>query len=171
MKINQVNFTYVPLEDRLLFRFNTQDQVEFRMWLTRAKSLALRDLLNESVKLDFQQQAQDLAQPAMQAVMEFKRDAVLAGADYKTVFSNQAASFPLGEHPVLVADVALDSVPGAALLNLKLVSGQTLGLSLNHELGLAIGKLLSDVLNGVDWGAGSVHSVVMADANSAVMMH
>ena len=35
MSIKQFNGTYDQKEDRLLFRFNTQDDQEFRFWLTR----------------------------------------------------------------------------------------------------------------------------------------
>ncbi|MDO8812265.1 MAG: hypothetical protein Q7J38_09600 [Gallionella sp.] len=174
MKINQVNFTYVPLEDRLLFRFNTQDRVEFRMWLTRAKGFGLLDLLSQSVKLNLQQQPQhDLAQPVMQAVMEFQRDVVLAEADFKTAFSDKAASFPLGEQPILVSDVALDSSAADPLLNFRLVSGQVVGLSLNQEIGIAIGKLLSDALGRTDWGADAVPKMAVynLDPCSAAVLH
>ena len=34
--ITQLNVTYVAEEDRVLFRFNTHDGQEFRLWLTRA---------------------------------------------------------------------------------------------------------------------------------------
>lgn len=33
--ITQLNATYVPLEDRVLFKLNTVDSNEFRLWLTR----------------------------------------------------------------------------------------------------------------------------------------
>ena len=35
MSIKQFNATYLAPDDRLLFRFNTLEDTEFRFWLTR----------------------------------------------------------------------------------------------------------------------------------------
>jgi hypothetical protein len=150
LKINQINFSYVPLEDRLLFRFNTQDKTEFRMWMTRAKSLKMLSLLNQAVKLNLH--PQDLGQPAMQAVMEFRRDAVLAEADYKTAFAAEAVFFPLGEQPALMSDLTLDATAQVPTLTFQLAIGRNVSLTIDHDLGLAVGNLLLDVLSKADWG-------------------
>jgi hypothetical protein len=42
MSITQFNATYTPEEDRVLFRFNTSESQEYRLWLTR---LIVRDVL------------------------------------------------------------------------------------------------------------------------------
>ena len=39
MSIKQFNGSYVLNEDRLLFRFNTSDDSEYRFWLTRRITL------------------------------------------------------------------------------------------------------------------------------------
>jgi hypothetical protein len=39
MSIKQFNGSYVSNEDRLLFRFNTSDDSEYRFWLTRRITL------------------------------------------------------------------------------------------------------------------------------------
>jgi len=35
MSIRQLNASYVPEEDRVLLRFTTDTQEEYRLWLTR----------------------------------------------------------------------------------------------------------------------------------------
>ena len=39
MSIKQVNATYLVQEDRILFRFNTQDKAEYLLWFTRRVTL------------------------------------------------------------------------------------------------------------------------------------
>lgn len=153
MKINQINFSYVVLEDRLLFRVNTTDKTECRMWLTRAMSIRLSELLNQTVKINLQQMQPDLAQPAIQAMEEFQREAVISRADYQTSFTSEGATFPLGEQPLLVAAIILDNSTAVPALAFQLVGGQRLNLAIDYKLGMAVGKLLADVLQRTsDWG-------------------
>ena len=39
MTIKQFNATYLANDDRLLFRFNTSEDTEFRFWFTRRVTL------------------------------------------------------------------------------------------------------------------------------------
>jgi hypothetical protein len=69
-------------------------------------------------------------------------------------FSSEAEIFPLGSQPVLVTDIIMDSSKPVSVVTFQLSIGQGVCLSLNHDLGVAIGKLLSDVIDGLDWGLG-----------------
>jgi hypothetical protein len=42
MTIKQFNATYLVPDDRLLFRFNTSDDSEYRFWLTRRITLFIQ---------------------------------------------------------------------------------------------------------------------------------
>lgn len=152
MKINQVNFSYSQLEDRLLFRFNTLDKAEFRMWLTRAMSVRLRDQLHQVVKVDLLREKPGLVAVDMDAMVKFRREVVLAKADYVQSFSAEAEVFPLGVQPILVTDIAMDFSKPVSVVTFRLAAGQEASLSLNHDMGLAISKLLFDVMDGLDWG-------------------
>ena len=174
MKINQVNFSYNQLEDRLLFRFNTQDKTEFRMWLTRAMSLKLLDRLYQVAKTSLLRETPGLMAVDMDALMEFRREAVLSKADYAQSFSAEAESFPLGAQPLLVADVVVDTSKPVSVVTFQLSSGQAVSLSVNHDLGFAIGRLLSGVMNGLDWGAGMMKELPLAsvaDLGEKMMLH
>lgn len=39
MSIKQVNASYLVNEDRILFRFNTPERAEYRLWFTRRITL------------------------------------------------------------------------------------------------------------------------------------
>ncbi len=71
MEISQVNFSYSPLEDRLLFRFNTLNKTEFRMWLTRAMSIKLLGQLHRVARINLLREQPGLLEAAMGAVEEF----------------------------------------------------------------------------------------------------
>jgi hypothetical protein len=152
VKINQVNFTYSPLEDRLLFRLNTTSKVEFRMWLTRAMSLKLLGFLNQAVKQSIAREQPAMPASALDTLGEFRREAAIAKADYESAFSPEAQAFPLGPNAVLVAGIVVDSGKPAPVLIFKLATGQEVNISLDHDLGAAISKLLTTVLESLDWG-------------------
>ena len=141
------------------------------MWLTRPKSLKLHYLLNQTTEVALP--PKDLAPHSWQAVMEFRRDAVLAEADFKTAFSCEAVSFPLGEQPVLLIDLMLDSSTELPMLTFQLATGQNLNLSLDQNMSLAIARLLSDVLGKSAWGIGSASVVALKElaAPAAAMLH
>jgi hypothetical protein len=153
VKINQVNFTYSPLEDRLLFRLNTLNKVEFRMWLTRAMSFKLLGFLNQAVKQSIAREEPTLPPTTLDTVGEFRREAAIAKADYASAFSPEAQTFPLGPNAVLVAGIVVDSGKPAPVLIFKLAQGQEVNISLDHDLGAAVSKLLTTVLESLDWGS------------------
>jgi hypothetical protein len=65
--ITQLNVTYVAEEDRVLFRFNTHDGQEFRLWLTRA---TVRQLLAVGAQASVLAHAAQHALPQAQAIAE-----------------------------------------------------------------------------------------------------
>ena len=71
--ITQLNVTYVAEEDRVLFRFNTHDGQEFRLWLTRA---TVRQLLAVGAQASVLAHAAQHALPQAQAIAQFKQQSV-----------------------------------------------------------------------------------------------
>jgi hypothetical protein len=135
MTIKQLNATYLAADDRLLFRFNTVEDKEFRFWFTRRVTLfilaATQHLIVKSLE-------QTHSPEAAKALAEFGKEAVhISKGDQGEprvdgyVPANQ---YPLGADPVLVVDVkcALEKqgqeevlsmdllLPGNANINLKL---------------------------------------------------
>jgi hypothetical protein len=174
VKINQVNFSYSPLEDRLLFRFNTLNKNEFRMWLTRSMSVKLLGLLARAVKITLILEQPGLKAVAVEKLEEFRREAVLAQADYAQPFSAGAEILPLGAQPILVADIIMDASQQVSVVTFLLSHGQQVNLSLNHDLGVAVRKLLSDVVDGLDWGLGIQKELPVAEIGNScekMMLH
>jgi hypothetical protein len=157
MTIKQINASYLVNEDRILFRFNTQDHAEFRLWLTRRVTLFI---LAASSHLLAKKLEENHSPDAARALNEFEKEAFLEAA--KTANAGQqtyesGTQFPMGSDPLLVMDItcsltkngehvdpkkepqvhafddgiSIDFVlPGGANLNLKLAGNMMRAMSL-----------------------------------------
>lgn len=140
MSIRQVNCTYVPEEDRVMFRFSTgaEELQEYRLWLTRA---VLSQLLRHTQVLAVEAVKGNMNVQQAQEVAEFKQEALAQNVTY-TQFES-APKLPLGAEPTLVKSVTAktetvnDSQKVAALV-FQLARGQNLTLRMSDDL---LGKL------------------------------
>lgn len=140
MTIKQFNATYLAYDDRLLFRFNTTEDTEFRFWFTRRVTLFILAATSHLVVKNLEQ---NHSPEVARAIAEFSKEAVHAekgGQGVSQVESYLPANvYPLGTDPLLVMDVkcsfenqdsedmlSLDlALPGGANINLKM-AGPTL---------------------------------------------
>lgn len=154
MNLNQVNLTYQPVEDRLLFRINTLDQAEFRLWLTRALVSRLLEGFDKMEELVLQEEgsAARFAAGPLQVMQEIQREAEASHSDFKTAFSPTASVFPLGETPVLAVGGQLRREDGQTLFTLDVAGGTSFTVILDGRLLMSLHKLLLDVLVNVPWG-------------------
>ena len=105
MSIKQFNGTYLVNEDRILFRFNTQNQEEYRFWFTRRVTLFI---LAATTHLLAKKMEQTHSPDAAKAIGEFEKEAILETAKTENTQANSYESgihFPIGFDPVLVMDV------------------------------------------------------------------
>ncbi len=151
-QLHQMQLTFAPEEDRLLFRVNTagRTRAEFRFWFTRryVKLLwtALMNMLErrqpQHIVVNEIAKTQALAAEHQQAV---------AQADFQTQYQ-ESAVFPLGEQPILVSRVTLkESDRGEQILCLHPSNGQGLEIGLNNQILHSFCKLLSDSAKKADW--------------------
>ena len=157
MTIKQFNATYPAHDDRLLFRFNTTEDTEFRFWFTRRVTLfILAATQHLSVKNLEQIHSPDVAKAMAQFGEDvMKVDPGSQGVSRVEVYE-PAANYPLGADALLVMDVkctpekqgledgvSLDLVlPGGANINVKL-AGPTLR---------ALCTLLNQLREHASWG-------------------
>lgn len=184
MTIKQFNGTYFLNEDRILFRFNTQNQEEYRFWFTRRTTLFL---LAASAHLHAKRLEQTHSPDAVKALNEFEKQAILDTVKSETAtvqVYESGVNFPLGFDPILVMDVAcsltkngekiariedvkdgeidealsVDFVlPGGANLNLKLAVNtlQTMRVLLDQlRLQAGWGEAILQAANASDEGDG-----------------
>ena len=158
MSIKQFNATYLAPDDRLLFRFNTAEDAEYRFWFTRRITLFILSATEHlTVKSLEKKHSPDIAK----AIAQFDQEVMQVDPTSKGVTYSQeyvpASKYPLGADAILVIDakcnlekqgeedlLSLDLVlPGGANINLKM-AGSTLQ---------AICSLLDQLRLLARWGA------------------
>ena len=150
-KIHQIQLRYDPLEDRALLRLTTTDEAEFRFWVTRRYAR----LLNRALTGCVARSARVLGQPepaAREAVMAFEHESAVSRADFVTRFRDAPRPTPLGDAPVLLAQVKCTPLKdGLTLLGMHPVAGQGVELRLDAMLLHSMLKLVADAARAGEW--------------------
>ena len=157
MSIQQFNATYLAPDDRLLFRFNTTEDTEFRFWFTRRITLFI---LAATQHLTVNNLEKMHTPDVAKAIADFGKEVMQSNPESQGVSKSEAyqsaSNYPLGADPLLVMDakctpekqgledgVSLDLVlPGGANLNVKM-AGSTLQ---------ALCALLNQLREHAKWG-------------------
>lgn len=147
MSITQFNATYVQEEDRVLFRFNTSEQQEFRLWLTR---LAVKDLMGLTTQGTVTALAREHPVEQAKAIAEFKQQANAANPQFTTFVP--ATTLPLGAEPKLVRGMRLTVEAEKIALELILPSNQLLTMRLTQDMLGQISLLLHKIDEHAGWG-------------------
>lgn len=169
MSIKQFNASYLLNEDRILFRFNTQDQAEYRLWFTRRVTLfilvATAHLLSKKLQKTY-------SPDALKALAEFKKQAILDAPqeqkDAPKTFES-GAHFPIGADALLVMDVTCSltkngeklafiqsleeqQIDDAVSIDFVLPGGANLNLKLPENLLNNVRALLDQLRQSAGWG-------------------
>jgi len=136
VNIRQLNASYVVEEDRVLLRFTTLRNEEYRLWLTRA---VMGSMMQLAANLLVRSVQRDPGVPQASAMLASKQSVPQGGAPL-TRFEG-SAQLPLGAEPVLVKLVQASSVTDQGfsevrhpVLLLQLARSQSLKLRLNEDL-------------------------------------
>jgi hypothetical protein len=169
MTIKQFNASYLVNEDRILFRFNTQDQAEYRLWFTRRVTLFIL-VATEHLLIKKLEKTHSL--DAVKALAEFKKQAILDASknqsDSSKVYES-GTKFPIGADALLVMDVScslisqsekLAYIPikkegelnDAISIDFLLPGGANLNLKLPENLLHSVRILLDQLRQNAGWG-------------------
>ena len=163
MGIKQLNGGYVPAEDRILLRVSTDEDEEFRFWLTRPIT---SHLLAANRTIAARAIAQKFPPQVAQTVTEFEQQAVAQQTKLDDQFV-PGATFPLGEAPALVVKFNLTPVENGVSLDLVMPNGVNVNLRFAHQLAQQVGVLLDRLQNDAKWliaPAGVTETTAPADA-------
>lgn len=157
MGIKQFNASYLTHDDRLLFRFNTTENSEFRFWLTRRVTLFI---LAATSHLLVKNLEQSHTPEAAKAIAEFTEEAVKKEREQQEAKKPEtyepADTYPLGADPVLVMDVkcSFEKQEGDDLLSLDLVlpGGANINLKMAGPTLQAMCLLLNQLREHAAWG-------------------
>ncbi len=161
--------SYVPEEDRILFRINTSARQEFRFWMTRRYVAILwksiTDLINPAPPKDETDNASDKAEAnergedaqtlrdelVQSTEVAAKHKELVQKSDFQTQYQ-ESRYFPLGEEPTLLYGVGIKpGVNGQALLCMNPQQGEGIELALNEEITHSLCKLVADASAKADW--------------------
>lgn len=110
MTIKQFNGAYFAHDDRILFRFNTQNQDEYRFWFTRRVTLFI---LAAASHLLAKKLEKTHSVDAANALNQFEKEAIAKGVveekSSEQIYES-GCKFPLGFDPILVLDVTCSLV-------------------------------------------------------------
>ena len=168
MTIRQLNANYLVNEDRILFRLNTHDHAEYRLWLTRRVTLFL---LAATAHLLQKKLEQIYSSDAAKALSQFGKQAILdATNDAKDVMNSfdSAINFPIGADPLLVMDVTCslskndeklayidrpkEQLNNVMSIDFVLPGGAHLNLKLPENLVQGMLVLLDQIRQSAGWG-------------------
>jgi hypothetical protein len=169
MALKQVNAAYLVNEDRILLRFNTPEEAEYRFWITRRVGLFI---LAATTHLLTQKLQQAHSPETAKAIDAFEKEALVeaskiansAPAEYQS-----GIQFPLGAEPILVMDVSCsllqnnasdgsnsnaitDSNHESISIDFVLPGGANLNLKLASNMVRAITLLLDQLRQQAGWG-------------------
>lgn len=147
--IHQMQMSFVPLQDRILFRLSSTDHAEFRFWLTRRYVKLLWTALLQQLEA-----AQPYQNPDIRAtVAAHQHQQVVANTDFKTAYQEEEQKhFPLGEEPILVSRLQFKrSEQGTQMLCMHPDKGQGLEIAVDNRLMHSICGLLSKCVQATDW--------------------
>jgi hypothetical protein len=150
MSITQFNATYVAEEDRVLFRFNTSQSQEYRLWLTRA---VVRSILALGAQASVAVLAREHPPEQAKAIAEFKQQAKVEQAQFTTFVP--ATNFPLGAEPILIQHARIQLMDKATALELVMPKGQLLTMNLNEDMIAQLRLLLQTIAQRAQWGLDS----------------
>jgi hypothetical protein len=154
MGIKQLNASYLPQEDRVLLRINTDEKSEFQFLLTRRVALfvlAASEHLVEKVLV----QKHDPA--TAKAVADFEKKNLISSDKQGPEFESGEA-FPLGEAPILVLDVTCgiteSEASGEQAFSIDFILGkdQSINLKLPKPMLIAMRVLLENLCDQASWG-------------------
>jgi hypothetical protein len=169
MTIKQLNATYLANEDRILLRFNTPEEAEYRLWITRRVALFI---LAATTHLLTKQLEQSHAPDTAKAIDAFEKEALVEASKIANAAPNEYQSgiqFPLGSEPILVMDVSCSLLQNNASkdsnsnamtggndevisIDFVLPGGANLNLKLASTMVRAITLLLDQLRQQAGWG-------------------
>jgi len=147
VSIKQFNATYIRQEDRLLFRLNTAEGTEFRLWLTRLISMSLLSTIRQIIQKDLERKHNP---QVAQVIQEFQEEKIKKTANFKDPYV-QASKLPLGSDPILVLGFNLAHKEGQFAINFKLHGDKNLNLNLPSQAIQSLSSLLEQMEIKAQW--------------------
>ena len=152
MGVKQFNASYDKQEDRIFFRFNTQEQSEFRFWLTLFITKNILSAIDQLITKSLEQKHNT---QIAQVIHEFQDEAIAKTTNLKAPYEG-AQSYPLGEVPILVTGFTVSEKEGTFSFAFKLMGGKSVNMQLASAATQSMALLLRKLGSAnTHWSLGS----------------
>lgn len=149
-QLEQFSASYDSGQDRLMLRIRSNDDAEYRFWITRRYLALLWPLLMKMAD-DFS--ARKTSDPlARNTLAELAHGEAVGKADFASQY-REGSQFPLGEEPILLARITVKPLHGdTQTLTLLPLQGQGINLDLDERLVHVLARLLQQAAVAAEWG-------------------
>ncbi len=143
-QISQIQIKYVAVADRLMLRVSSNDDLEFRFWMTRRFIKLIWPALGEALKQTPRIQTQ-VSQAAQNELLAFEHNKAVSDSDFTTPYKETSKKLPLGNAPILLVKMQMRRTDdGSTVMSLGPEKGAGIDLALNPGLlHLKIQKMIS----------------------------
>ncbi|MDI6725528.1 MAG: hypothetical protein QMD32_01075 [Smithellaceae bacterium] len=153
-QLQQINISFVPVEDRLLLRI-TSGQAgalsEYRIWLTRRFVKLFWTTLEQIIGTEINKNPY-LSPGNKQEVCRFQEDAALMKTDFSTPYKAEQAELPLGEEPILASLIQTGiSGDGQHVIRISDLKNRGISITMTPQLIYSVRKLLTDAVLQAQW--------------------
>lgn len=156
-KVHQIQFQYLPIEDRILLKINTTQKEEYIFLLTRRFVSIFYPVLDNLLH-----HSQTVASHANKVVrkelIEIQKQKIFQKVDTKTPYKSQsknqgvAFTHPLGSNPILLAKISNYVDQGFHKLKLEPEKGAGADFTIEQNFIHLLRGLLVKSLAKTDWG-------------------
>jgi hypothetical protein len=147
MSVKQFNATYFNQDDRILLRFNTLDESEIRLWLTRFMTRYLLIAIHQLVQKNLERLH---APQVAQALQEFHEDGLKKSTNFQDTYV-PATKFPLGEEAILVTGLNLSTQEDMFSIDFNLINQQNVNLKKPMAAAQSLAVLLDQLQKNSAW--------------------
>ena len=159
-KIHQIQFQFLPIEDRLLMKMNTTNKEEFSFFLTRRFVSLLYPILtkilhdNKSVNthedkaLDTSKHRNDQIH---KEIVKLQQQETVANTDTNSPYQKNELTHPLGNQPILLSNISTNASAEELKLSLTPKNGQGISFSIDQNVTHLLRNLLLESLEKTDW--------------------
>ncbi|MDX1351777.1 MAG: hypothetical protein R3254_02105 [Thiomicrorhabdus sp.] len=148
-KINQIQASYYPAEDRILLKIKTLNNQVYLAWITRRFMKLLIPVLHGQHPTT----GKSLFDEKQSQVQQLEKEKNQLSGDYESEYQvPDNADYPLGETPILLAKITFKDIYGDnAQLAFEPEEGQGIILPYHADLLGPLIKIFSQALNASDW--------------------
>jgi hypothetical protein len=147
MSVKQFNATYFNQDDRILLRFNTLDESEIRLWLTRFMTRHLLIAIHQLVQKNLERL---YAPQVALALQEFHEEGLQQSINFQDTYI-PATKFPLGEEALLVTGLNLLSQEDIFSIDFNLINQQNVNLKIPMVAAQSLAVLLDQMQKNSAW--------------------